>query len=250
MTASPPAWTTAHRGQRIVTSRVDHLLIVRFAHEPVNALDLTGYRELGSLTQQIADDNELRAVVMLSEGPGFSAGQDRGDSGLLAQDPGGYLTLAASAINGLLSCPVPLVCGVRGFAVGAGLIIASSADVLVMSDSAVLSLPEVDVGVVGGLAHLTSVVGRPAALQAALTGLRIPTDVFTSAGVDTVDDPRVDETAMALAQAIATKDPRIVAAIMDQRLQERRALAGAYRAEIAATIRGGLVNFGRSGEPA
>jgi enoyl-CoA hydratase/carnithine racemase len=71
----------------------------------------------------------------LKERAGFS------DEDLLRQRP-----LFRRAFAGVLDLPVPAVAAVAGFALGGGLELALSCDLVVADETAVLGLPEVTVG--------------------------------------------------------------------------------------------------------
>ena len=115
---------------------------VRFDRPPVNAFNaemLVRFREV--LNECAAD---LRPILLVGTRGIFSAGFDikkssvevaRGDE------------LSREVLDRLRQYPAPVVAAVEGAAVGLGLLIATSADLLVVSHSAVLRMPEVTLGI-------------------------------------------------------------------------------------------------------
>lgn len=105
--------------------------------------------------------------------------------------------------------PVPLVTAVRGAAAGVGASLALIGDIIVAGESAYFLLPFRHVGLVpdGGAPWLISkAVGRVRALEMILLAERIPAAKAHEWGLVTrcVSDDAVDETAIALAQNIAS----------------------------------------------
>ena len=65
------------------------------------------------------------------------------------------------AFAAIYDCPVPVIGAVRGAALGTGLAIAASCDVVVAGESARFGTPEVSVGVMGGARHLARLIPQP-----------------------------------------------------------------------------------------
>jgi enoyl-CoA hydratase len=91
-------------------------------------------------------------VVLRAEGRGFCGGGDvkeveglEGFQGILGQSSGS-LGLSMAVLN----CAVPVVCGVHSYCVGAGVLIAGSADILVASRDTRFVLAEIDNGATAG----------------------------------------------------------------------------------------------------
>src|SRR5699024_7751630 len=81
------------------------------------------------------------------------------------------------AFGGVLALPVPVVAAVDGFALGGGLEIALSCDLVVAGDGATVGLPEVSVGVIpggGGTQLLVRRVGWSRAAGVIFTARRVP----------------------------------------------------------------------------
>ena len=86
---------------------------------------------------------------------------------------------SARCFGGILDLPVPTIAAVHGFALGGGLELALSCDLIVADETAVLGLPEVTVGVIpggGGTQLLTRRIGSSRAADLVFTGRRLDVD--------------------------------------------------------------------------
>jgi enoyl-CoA hydratase/carnithine racemase len=143
--------------------------------EAHNALSTAMADQLAAVTQEVAADDRVRAVVLSSSSPrAFSVGadlkerKDFSNDQMLAQRPH---FLAAFA--GIRDLPVPTIAAVHGYALGGGFEFALSCDLIVCDETAVLGLPEVTVGVVpggGGTQLLARRIGSSRAADLIFTG--------------------------------------------------------------------------------
>ena len=182
--------------------------------EAHNALSTAMARDVAAAAAALAADETLRAVVVSSSSDkAFSVGADLkernafSDADLMAQRPH-----FRAAFGGILDLPVPTVAAVHGFALGGGLELALSCDLLVCDETAVVGLPEVTVGVIpggGGTQLLVRRIGASRAADLVYTGRRI--DVAEAERLGLVDR-RVPagtdrDAALELAGAIAVNSP-------------------------------------------
>jgi len=240
--ASPASWLVGHVGSRLRTELHGRLLVITMDHHPVNSLDAIAYQELFDVFTELAGETNLSAVLLRADNRCFSAGQDRRDAPNLATEPDTYLTNAANALVAATLCPVPLVVAVKNAAIGAGLILAACADVLVLDAEATLMLPERKFGVIAGHAHISQWIGLGAAL-ATLTGEPIEPNTFTHGGAVVRSHTEVDPEAERLARSIAESDPVLMRSTKFGWLDARRAIARDYAAEMNRTISLGLLDF-------
>lgn len=155
-----------------------------------NALSTAMARDVAAATAALAADASVRVVVLSSASEkAFCVGADLkernafSDADLLAQRPH-----FRACFGGILDLPVPTVAAVHGFALGGGLELALSCDLVVADESAVLGLPEVTVGVIpggGGTQLLTRRVGSSRAADLVFTGRRL--DVSEAERIGLVD---------------------------------------------------------------
>jgi enoyl-CoA hydratase/carnithine racemase len=132
--------------------------VVTLSRPPVNALS-TGLRaELtDALNALVASESSV--IVIRGEGKGFCAGADvkefRGRGGDRVRTMSS-LSAGTRFWDAVYDVQVPVVAAMHGFAVGAGLVMASLCDFRLASQSCLLSMPEIEVGisVAGGGAQL------------------------------------------------------------------------------------------------
>src|SRR5207247_3530542 len=108
-----------------------------------------------------------------------SAGIDLGDLAGTAGSTSDLRALRKRMLDPFNLCeemPKPVVCQVHGAAIGAGLELALACDLRVAAEDAVMSLPEVRLGLipdVGGSSRLPAVVGVGRAKELIMTGRAI-----------------------------------------------------------------------------
>jgi enoyl-CoA hydratase/carnithine racemase len=204
--------TVVRHGDPVGRGRVAELVLDRaVAH---NALSTAMARDIAAATGALAADSDLRAVVVTSASEkAFCVGADLkernafSDADLMAQRPH-----FRAAFGGILDLPVPTVAAVHGFALGGGLELALSCDLIVCDETAVLGLPEVTVGVIpggGGTQLLVRRIGASRAADLVYTGRRL--DVGEAERLGLVDRRVAAGTdrdaALELAATIAANSP-------------------------------------------
>lgn len=158
---------------------VRHVTIDR---PPVNALSMVEYDALGAA---FVLDPGVRVVCLRSTGSVFSAGQDLTELGALAtpEERSAYLVRAAEGVAAVAGCPVPLVSVLDGPAVGAGALLAASADIVFATASGSIALPEVRHGVRLGRALMSGTLPEPLLAYAFATGAPIDARRLRDAGM-------------------------------------------------------------------
>jgi 2-(1,2-epoxy-1,2-dihydrophenyl)acetyl-CoA isomerase len=109
--------------------------------DEMNALDGATKDALRDAVRQVADDRQVRAVVLTGSGRAFCVGQDlREHARLVATDPSRVARTVAEHYNPtvytIATMPKPVVAAVNGVAAGAGASLAFAADVRVVADTA------------------------------------------------------------------------------------------------------------------
>jgi 2-(1,2-epoxy-1,2-dihydrophenyl)acetyl-CoA isomerase len=142
-----------------------------------------GY-DLLAAVQSVAEDEEVRAVMITGAGRGFSSGADLKDMG--SQDdrtPEGHPDVRTTLteryhpiITGIRHMPKPVLAAVNGPAVGIGCSLALASDLIVASESAYLMLAFVNIGLVpdgGSSLFVPARAGKTRAFEMAMLGERI-----------------------------------------------------------------------------
>ncbi|GAB3759512.1 enoyl-CoA hydratase [Microlunatus parietis] len=108
-----------------------------------NALTLAMYDELAACCAEVAGSAELRVVIIRGVDGAFAAGTDIGEfTGFTGADDGvGYERRTGDVLRRLAAIDVPVIAAVDGPAVGGGLAIAASADLIIASDRSRFGVP-------------------------------------------------------------------------------------------------------------
>lgn len=189
----------------------DHVATVTLARPPVNAVNVPMYQEiqrLFSTTDDLVPD--ARAIVVTGEGKHFSAGNDLTE--FQTMTPENYEARMLEVRKGFFAiqdCQIPVIAAVSGAAVGTGLAIAASADLIVASDEARFSLPEISVGVMGGVRHAMRIAPLGVVRRMHLTADLVPaTELVQYGGIyAVVPREQLLEEAHALAARIVRHSP-------------------------------------------
>src|SRR3954467_12935468 len=160
--------------------------------DALNAISSELARELVAITATVANDPDVRAVVLTAAGDrAFCVGADLKERNAMSDAE--FRTqrmLFRAAFGGVLNLPQPTVAGVHGFALGGGLELALSCDLVVADETAGMGLPEVPIGLVpggGGTQLALRRLGPGRAADVVLTGRRIPAEEAHQLGL--VDRP-------------------------------------------------------------
>ena len=178
-----------------------------------NALSTQLSVDITQALSRIVDDG-FRAVVVSSQSTvAFCVGADLKERGRL--DDAGFRaqrTHFRDMFSALLTCAVPTVAAVHGFALGGGYELALCCDLIVADDTAVVGLPEVTLGIVpggGGTQLVSRRAGYATGADLLFTGRRVPVEeAYRLHLVDRVVAAGTDrDAALALAATIAANSP-------------------------------------------
>lgn len=124
---------------------------------PVNAVNRAMKEEIIATFDALHDRDDVRAVVLTGAGRAFSAGADLKERPSIAGEAGAYPRhnrLTRAVFDCIMECGKPVIAAVNGAAIGAGAVLALSADIILVAEDAFLSMTEVDVGLAGGVKHV------------------------------------------------------------------------------------------------
>ena len=147
-----------------------------------NALSLGLMRELLDGLGRIAEDRQLRAVILAAAGKVFSSGHDLGE--LVGKDINEYrriFDVCVDLMARIQSIPQPVIAEVQGVATAAGCQLVATCDLAVAAEEAWFATPGVRTGLfcTTPMVALSRAVGRKRALQMLMTG--DPVDAKTAA---------------------------------------------------------------------
>ncbi|NMN97544.1 enoyl-CoA hydratase-related protein [Antrihabitans stalactiti] len=178
---------------------------------PLNATDQRFYSEIREFFSHAVEYlPRARVVVLAAKGKHFCAGNDLADFQTLNPDNAPErLKLAREAFWAIYDSPFPVIAAVHGAAVGSGLAIAASCDLVIAAEGARFATPEVNVGVLGGAKHLSRLAPQGVVRLMHYTGDQYPAEKLLPYGgiVEIVPEEKLLESALALARSIARHSP-------------------------------------------
>ncbi len=137
-----------------------------------NALSFGLLQSLAERLTHAASDDRIRAVILTGSGGTFAAGADiRELSRMTAAEF--LMTDVFRTWDEIAGFPKPILAAVQGFALGGGLELALSCDLIVASQEARFAQPELSLGVIpgaGGTQRLPRIVGKYIASEMVLGG--------------------------------------------------------------------------------
>ena len=194
--------------------RSGHVLVIAL-HRPEkrNAVDRAMADQLDEALNELDDDGELWAGVLTGTHEIFSAGSDLTSGGDYVTERGGEYGIIRRRRR------KPLIAAVEGFALGGGLEIVLSCDMVVASTAARFGLPEVGIGVIptcAGLFRGPRALPRNVARQLILTGRPLDAGRAYELGlVNVLSQPgQAVERALEVAQEVCTNAPVSVQACL------------------------------------
>ena len=190
----------------------DHVATLTLNAPPVNALTRVLNDELTSALDRISEMDEVRVVVLTGEGKVFCAGADLKGRAEMIKGPGDLVAHSRrtrECFHAIRECAKPVICAINGAALGSGLAMAASSDILIASEKASLGLPEVDVGLLGGCRHAMRLFSHSRLRRMMLTGMRVSgAELYRLGIVEACTAPEdLMPTALELAATIAAKSP-------------------------------------------
>lgn len=178
----------------------------------LNALNKDTIIELKRVVEELDDDKNIKVAILTGEGDkAFIAGADiKQMSDMTPLEAKEFSELGHSMLKKIENSRLPFIAAINGFALGGGCETLMACDICIAAKSAKIGQPEINLGVhpgFGGTQRLPRLVGRMKAKELLLTGRNIDADEALRIGLVNmvVDDDKLIDTAMDLANKIATK---------------------------------------------
>lgn len=193
----------------------DHIAVVRLDKPPVNALDRATRRRLIEIFDEVSERSDVRVAILTGTGKFFCSGADLKDRPN-ADKAGDFLDhnrWTRETGNAIRECAKPVIAAVNGPALGAGFGLMAACDIFLASEDATFAMPEINVGLAGGVSMLRTMVGRSFTRRMFFTGMKVPAGELYRRGVidEVVPTEQLMPLAMEIAQEIASKAPLAIA---------------------------------------
>ncbi len=202
--------------------------------ESLNALSGEMMEQMSEAVPRLAEDPEVKVIVLTGAGRGFCAGGDvKGMAGrnassgsntkpLTLEERAKGLRKGMEVSRILYQCSKPTIAMMRGPAAGAGLSLGLACDMRIASETMRFTTAFVNVGASGGYGgsyFLTKLVGGAKARELYFTGRKIEGDEALQLGIvnHLVPDDQLETKTMELANQIAS-GPTIALQYMKQNL--------------------------------
>ncbi len=197
---------------QLKVSIADHIATLVMDSPPVNALTRVLNDELTLALDRISEMDDVRVVVLTGAGKVFCAGADLKGRAENIKGPGdlpAHSRRTRECFHSIRECAKPVIVAINGAALGSGLAMCASADILVASEKGSLGMPEVDVGLLGGARHAMRLFSHSRLRRMALTGMRVGgAELYRLGVVEACTTPEeLMPTAMEIARTIASKSP-------------------------------------------
>jgi crotonobetainyl-CoA hydratase len=208
-------------------SRDGAVLEVVLDRPKANAIDAATSRVMGEVFADFRDDPELRVAIITGAGEKFfSAGWDLK---VAAQGEPPDADYGVGGFGGLQQLPnlnKPMIAAVNGLAVGGGLELAMSADMIIAAEHARFALPEIKAGTLADAAtiKLPRRIPYHVAMDMLLTGRWMEADEALRWGLinRVVPASELMASARALAASLAAGPPLVFAAIKEVARESER----------------------------
>lgn len=199
--------------------------------EKRNAMGEAFWTDLPGAVSALADDPDVRAIVLAGKGKSFSVGLDlaavagagpmSGAVGATSRATANLRQMATTqafqrAISAVADCPVPVVAAIHGHCLGGGIDVATACDIRLASKDAIFSIRETKIGItadVGTLQRLPGIITKGHVAELAYTGKDIDADRACEIGLLNAvheDFDAVFGAAYELATEIAANSPLAV----------------------------------------
>jgi len=183
----------------------------------LNAISVEMWRDIAGIFNTLAQEREVRCVVLRGEGGNFAAGADISEFPRQRADAASVLHyhngIIAPALHAVGACPHPVVAQIDGVCIGGGLELASQCDIRIAGESSRFGVPINRLGFPMApqeMLGLLALAGRAVTLEILLEGRVFGSAEAREKGLlnRIVPDSQVAEEALRTARRIARGAPR------------------------------------------
>ena len=228
--------------QHLLLTVEDRIATVTLNRPPVNAQNAELRAEITEVFDLLSDRDDVMVIVLTAAGKVFSAGADIRERPNLADVPGAYgrhNRLVREAFNAVVECSKPIICAINGPAMGAGFGLIMASDIWVACEDAYVSMPEINVGLAGGMTYLQKYFSQSRARRMFYTGMKVDARELYRLGLVEACLPadQLMPYVMDIARDMASKSPTALRLAKEAaRMTALMPLRDAYRYEQGNTV--------------
>lgn len=194
--------------ETVIYDKRDQIGLIRFNRPQVlNAQNRQLVFDFLSALKAVADDTDIRAVIIKGEGRAFCSGDDLSEEHELSSMEEGLKTIETlqETTRVLMRMSKPVIAAVHGYALGAGCEWAMNCDIRIAAEGTQFGFPETSVGMTvtnAGTKMLPLLIGLARAKELIYTGQRIDAALAEKWGLvnRVVPLESLEETAFAMAE--------------------------------------------------
>lgn len=212
----------------------------------LNVLNPPALHDLTATFHALSAEENLRVVVFSGAGGrAFIGGADINHmAGMRTSEDGrAFITMVHKLCQSIRDCPVPVICRMEGYTLGAGLEVAAACDLRIATDTAHFGMPEVKVGIpsVVEAALLPRLIGWGRTSWMLLTGENIDSRKAEAWGMveEVVEAAKIDAAVERCVHSIVDATPLAVRA-------QKRLMRRWERLPLDEAVQAGIDSFAQS----
>ena len=212
----------------------------------LNVLNPAALHDLTATFHALSAEEDLRVVVFSGAGGrAFIGGADINHmAGMRTSEDGrAFITMVHELCQSIRDCPVPVICRLEGYTLGAGLEVAAACDLRIATDTAHFGMPEVKVGIpsVVEAALLPRLIGWGRTSWMLLTGENIDSRKAEAWGMveEVVETAKIDAAVERCVNSIVDATPLAVRA-------QKRLMRRWERLPLDEAVQAGIDSFAQS----
>ncbi|WP_078379475.1 enoyl-CoA hydratase [Sutcliffiella halmapala] len=200
----------------------EQIATVTISKAPANALSSAVLKELSKLLDELESNEEVRVVLLHGEGRFFSAGADIKEFTTVktGEEFAQLGKVGQDLFERMETYPKPIIAAIHGAALGGGLELAMGCHIRLVTKTAKLGLPELQLGLIPGFAgtqRLPRLVGSAKAFEMLFTSDPLTGEEAVQWGLanKAFEEENLMEEALKMAKKIAKKGPVSVASVIE-----------------------------------
>lgn len=157
--------------ENIIFEKEEHVAVITFNRpEAMNALNNQTRTEFARAIAEVAEDEEIKVLILTGSGKAFVAGSDIKEFNKTTPFAAHNITRLGEMVEKL---DKPVIAAVNGFCLGGGCEIAMGCDIIIASEKAKFGQTEINIGIIpggGGTQRLQRLIGVCRAKELIFTG--------------------------------------------------------------------------------